>query len=358
MKNITKSLSQKILTIGPDYHNHRGGIGAVIEIYSKYFENFNFIPTYKVGSKLFKAYVFISGVCKLCFMLITNHKIKIVHIHGASNSSFYRKFTCYIISKFIFKKKVIYHIHGGGFADFYESNSGLVQNLVTRFIEQTDAVICLSNSWLKYYTENFTPQKIDVIPNIVEYPVNIIWQKERDKLIFLFLGLICDAKGIFDLVNVISMNKAKYQSKIKLIIGGNGEISRLQKNIIENKLEDIIEFVGWVTNEDKEMWLQKASVYILPSYHEGLPISILEAMSYGQAIISTKVGGIPEIVGTGENGILIESGNLAEIESAIDFIIEHPDCMKRYGAESIKKVKTHLPESVINELSTIYLSIL
>jgi glycosyltransferase involved in cell wall biosynthesis len=81
-------------------------------------------------------------------------------------------------------------------------------------------------------------------------------------------------------------------------------------------------------------------------------------MSYGQAIISTNVGGIPEIVIPNKNGILIEPGNLVEIESAIDFFIDHPETIKEFGNESKQLVKKHLPDSVTSDLALIYKSLL
>ena len=117
---ISSDLTSKILTVGPDYRNHRGGVGAVIEVYSHYFERFNFIPSYKSGSGLFKIAVFFLGLIKLCYTLTTNRKIEIIHIHGASYGSFYRKFFIFILGKYIFRKKIIYHIHGGGYKIFYE----------------------------------------------------------------------------------------------------------------------------------------------------------------------------------------------------------------------------------------------
>lgn len=355
---LSKYPSEKILTIGPDYHNHRGGIGAVIEIYSKYFVDFKFLASFKVGSKLYKSIFFIYFILKLIIKLIYDHKIKIIHIHGASKGSFIRKFICFIITKYIFKKKVIYHIHGGGFADFYRNGNKINRFMIKLFIEHTDVVVCLSESWKSYYTNNFKPKKIFITHNIIDYPSISIYQKERNHLTFLFLGLVCNAKGIFDLVKVISTNKEKYIGKIKLVIGGNGETDRLTKIIKNYNLEDLVEFVGWITKEEKNVWLQKANVYILPSYNEGLPISILEAMSYGQAIISTKVGGIPEIVLPNENGILIEPGNSQQLESAIDFFIENHHIIDNYGEKSKSLVKKHLPYSVLDKLSLIYETLL
>ena len=87
MNQISINISEQILTIGPDYHNHRGGIGAVIEIYSKYFEKFNFLASYKSGPKIYKTIVFISCLFRLLIRLIFDQKIRVIHIHGASRTT-------------------------------------------------------------------------------------------------------------------------------------------------------------------------------------------------------------------------------------------------------------------------------
>jgi len=359
MNKLPKEISQHILTIGPDYRNHRGGIGAVIEIYSKYFEQFNFITSYIPGSKISIVINYIICLQKLFIKLLFNKYIKIIHIHGASNGSFYRKFVCFLICKYIFGKKIIYHVHGGGFELFYTKNKQVTKKLIRLFINNSNCVICLSNKWESFFKNNFKQRNIVIIPNIIDYPVKSNFKNtESDILTLLFLGLITNKKGIFDLLEVIKKNKDKYKAKIRLIIGGNGETESLIRIIKEEKLADIVEFVGWIANTEKTYWLQNADIYILPSYIEGLPISILEAMSYGKPIISTNVGGIPEVVFPGKNGILIEPGNLIEIESAIDYFIKHPEKIEDYGKESELIAKKHLPEQVMKELSVIYTSIL
>ena len=355
---LSKYPSEKILTIGPDYHNHRGGIGAVIEIYSKYFVDFKFLASFKVGSTLFKSIFFAGFLLKLFLKLIIDRRIKIIHIHGASYGSFIRKFICFIIAKYIFQKKVIYHIHGAEYHLFYSCSNGFIKSLIKLFINNTDCIICLSIAWKNFFESNFNPNKIEIVPNIIDYPSLSSIEREKSILTFLFLGIIGNRKGVFDLLEVISANKDKYSGKIKLVIGGNGETDRLTQIIKEHNLKDLIEFVGWITKEEKNAWLQRADIYILPSYNEGLPISILEAMSYGKAIISTKVGGIPEIVIPSENGILIEPGNSQQLESAIDFFIENHHIIDNYGEKSKSLVKKHLPYSVLDKLSLIYETLL
>jgi len=355
---IPYDISSKILTVGTDYQNHRGGVGAVIEVYSQYYEIFKFIPTHKTGTSFSKSFVFLKSIFALFSKLISDKEIRIVHIHGASYGSFYRKFVVFLISKYIFGKKVIYHMHGGGFQIFFNKSNFISKRLIKFLFAKSDTVICLSKSWIKYYSENFRTRILVELPNIIDYPVKETSSSHGGLITFLFLGLICKEKGIFDLVDVVVKNKDKYRGKIKLRIGGNGEVKILQDVIRENQIEDIIEFLGWITRDKKAGILNDASVYILPSYQEGLPISILESMSYAKPIIATRVGGIPEIVKDRENGLLIDPGNMAQIEQSLDYFIENPEIVLKYGALSEQMVQKFLPHSVLKELEVIYNSVL
>ena len=355
---ISSDLSSNILTIGTDYHNHRGGVGAVIDVYSRYYEDFNFIASHKTGSALYKSSVFFLSLFKIIAALFSNRKIKIIHIHGASYGSFYRKYIIFIICKYFFRKKIIYHIHGGEYQVFYKKSNILSKQLIKNFLAKADIVLCLSQSWVEYFGQNFNIKRLEILPNIIDYPLLNEQHARSEAIIFLFLGLICKEKGIFDLIEVIAENKEQYTGKIKLIIGGNGEIQHLRDLINKYHIEDIVEFLGWISSNEKSDILNNADVYILPSYHEGLPISILESMSYGKAVISTKVGGIPEIVRDNENGLLINPGDLEAIKQSLNFFLENPGKIKEYGNISELKVQKYLPYSVIKDLEEIYKSVL
>lgn len=97
-------------------------------------------------------------------------------------------------------------------------------------------------------------------------------------------------------------------------------------------------------------------MYILPSFNEGLPISILEAMSYGHPVISTPVGGIPEVVDG--NGILVTPGNADEIWAAMSRYIDTPSAISQEGSISHRNVRPYLPDSVMEQLRQIYLDIM
>ena len=112
-------------------------------------------------------------------------------------------------------------------------------------------------------------------------------------------------------------------------------------------------FEGWVSGEKKTRLLNWADVYILPSFNEGLPISILEAMSYGCPVISTPVGGIPEVVR--DNGTLVTPGDSEEIFRAIAKYVDNPEIIQTEGKESVTNVAPYLAENVMKELKELYL---
>lgn len=239
-------------------------------------------------------------------------------------------------------------MHGGGFKKFSNEHPKAVRYILSK----TDCVIALSNSWKDFFENELTCKKVVVINNIIAPP--LICPNKNDFLTLLFLGKMDKNKGIYDLLDVIIRNKSKYKNKLQLFLGGNGEIESVQRIIHENDIDDIVLFKGWVSGNSKINLFNQSDIFILPSYYEGVPISILEAMSYSMPIISTNVGGIPEIVENGINGYLIIPGNKDALEKAINKFLLNPELIKSMGEKSQQKIKKHLPIEVSKELSQLY----
>ncbi|HAO08235.1 MAG TPA: glycosyl transferase family 1 [Chryseobacterium sp.] len=295
----------------------------------------------------------------MVFVLLFDQKIKIVHIHGASRGSFYRKYIVFYISKYIFGKRVVYHLHSGEFHIFYESSGNFIKRRIQHLTQSVDLMICLSTHWYDYLGKNFKAKRLVILNNPVELPVVLNHHLDRNPVVrFLYLGLIVDKKGVFDLLAVIDKRKKDWNETFKLVIGGDGENDRLKTIIKENRLSKIVEFVGWVSGKEKATLLAQCDVLILPSYNEGLPISILEAMSYEKAILSTNVGGIPAVVADGHNGYLFEPGNLSALENKINMLLEHPDKVVDMGVKSLAKVKPYLVDNVLEQMNKEYQSLL
>lgn len=343
-----------VLTISRSIKKAKGGIAQLINNYKLYiFNNFYFIPNGK-GDKSIQSYLIaLISPIKICFYFVIHKNIKIVHIHTASYNSF--AYACRFASlSHFFGKKAILHIHGGGFKNYYAKNPQFVK----RQLEKADAVIALSESWCKFFTKEVGLKNVHVVPNIVP-PPHFLKTSEHKTFNLLFLGFIYQKKGIFDLIDVIIQNKERYRDRLKLYIGGTGqEYARLIDSINENDINDIVNLCGWVTGDDKIKLLNIADAYILPSYVEGVPISILEAMSYGLPILSTPVGGIPEIVENGVNGFLFQPGDKKAMQNSIDKLINDSTLMKQMGTASLQKSKEYLPQKISQKLENIYNSLL
>jgi glycosyltransferase involved in cell wall biosynthesis len=124
--------------------------------------------------------------------------------------------------------------------------------------------------------------------------------------------------------------------------------------IRQHKLEDIVFFEGWVSGEKKTTLLQESDVYVLPSYFEAMPLSILEAMSYGLPVIATTVGGVPEIVKNGKNGFLITPGDKKELAKSIKMFLHDMSLLRAYGETSSCLVQPYFAKNVLPKLEKIY----
>lgn len=353
---LSNDLAKTILMIGVYYKNNApGGMAAVIQIYRKYFEVLNYIPSWKDGNIITKILYFTSAYLQTIFQFTFNKNIKIVHIHTAADQSFWRKSKFIKISK-LFNKKVILHVHASRFKDFYAESK--CKNKIVDTILLADVLIVLSESWKEWFEKIGIPShKISIINNMIDYP-QIDQEKSQNHINMLFLGEIGKRKGVFDVLKALSTSTQSYTNELTFRIGGNKNERELVEYIKSHQLGKFVQFEGWVANKKKSELLNWANLFILTSYNEGLPISILEAMSYGCAIISTNVGGIPEIVFNKKNGLLIQPGNIEGIKTCIDYFINNKaDCIK-YGNESKCLVKPYLPEEVLKKLSIIYSKLL
>lgn len=348
---MIEDLSLNILTVGCSYKPPKGGVAQVMKNYEEYvFSEFKCVVNSGGNSKLEKLLKAASGWLKMLTKLTFDKKIKIVHIHTASYNSF-RRSAIFLKLANALGKKTILHIHGGGFKDYYATNP----TWIAKTLNSSDAIITLSESWREYYASITNGPAIFILENIIANP-NISKRNKSTKCNLLFLGKIEQLKGIYDLLEVLYQNKQNFSDKIELHIGGGGEVDKLKELISEYELENMVCYEGFVSGNKKEALLNNCDAYILPSYTEGLPVSILEAMSYGKPILSTPVGGIPEVVK--DNGILFEPGDLTAIGKAIELIANDESQRKEMGLKSEEIIKAYLPANVEIKLEKIYTRIL
>ena len=174
----------------------------------------------------------------------------------------------------------------------------------------------------------------------------------------LFLGFITELKGCFDIPEIIEKVIQQYD-KIKVILAGSGEVEEIQEILKKKNLEKYFVFPGWVKKEEKEELLKTANLFLLPSYTEAMPMSILEAMGYGLPIIASNVGGIPQLVEEGKNGFMVTPGDIDGFSTAILNIIQNDDLNYEMGKNSLEKAdEKYSLEAHIQKIKELYDTVL
>lgn len=323
-------MSNHIITIGT---GALGGIDSVIKgyissgLYDKY--KHTRIISHLGNSKLEDIYLFISSFFKLLFLCLSNNKL-ILHCHMSYNGSFWRKLSFVLLAK-LFRKTTFVHLHGSEFKIFFNSRGGFSKKLILWMINNVDEFIVLSDSWRAYLNE-FSSRNFLVINNYVDItPV----RSQRNKGHILFLGAFIPRKGIYDLIKACSLLNVDYH----LHLCGAGEDRKVIALIKKLQLENKVTIHGWVDKESKVELLCSCSVMILPSYNEGLPMTLIESMGCRIPIITTTVGAIPEVIDEGVTGYLIEPGNVDMIINKLNYVLSSPDSLSQVidNAEIIYK---------------------
>jgi len=170
----------------------------------------------------------------------------------------------------------------------------------------------------------------------------------------LFLGHVGKRKGIFELLKALSLLKDSFPH-VKLAICGDGQLDSARKMVDELGIGSNVEFHGWIGADQRAREFARASIFTLPSYDEGLPMAMLEAMAAGKAIVVTPVGGIPEVVKDRENGLLVPPGDASALAQALREILEDSSLGKMLAENAVRTVEARFsPPVVLGQLSRIY----
>ena len=344
-----------VIMLAPDI---KGGILTLVNSYrdSSLSERWSieYIYTYGTMSKIKRLIKYSKGLLRfVCY--IAHGQVSLVHAHVSQRGSFYRKAIFILLSK-MFNIPVIFHLHGSEFKQFYEKSWKVCQLFIRNILNLSDRVIVLSSQWEHYLVRTVRVKSailklFNYVP-FIAFTDDLSPKKEDDTL--LFMGEIGRRKGIFDLLKVISRLVASFP-RLHLYCCGNGELEQLRMVAEELEVDKHIEIKGWITGELKRELLTKSTIFVLPSYNEGLPMALLEAMAANLPIVSTCVGGIPDAIGDGLEGILIEPGDLDALEAAIRRLLSDINLRTNMGVAARQKYeKRFAPGKVLPILEQLY----
>ena len=137
----------------------------------------------------------------------------------------------------------------------------------------------------------------------------------------LFLGRLNEKKGVFDLLRAWPAVRALVP-EARLVLAGNGDVRPLLELASQLGVRETLVLPGWITGAGKREWLARADIFVLPSHAEGLPVSVLEAMICGIPVVATDVGGIPEVVADGAEGVLVPQSDPRALANALSGLLQ------------------------------------
>lgn len=271
------------------------------------------VPTHCDGSRWAKARIAWAAWTTYLWLLL-KRRVRLLHVHCASGPSFWRK-SLFMLPTFALGLPVVLHWHGGGFVDFYRRSARWQQRLIAWVFVRSDRVIALSAQWHSTLSTLFPPARVVTIPN----PVKLAERPPPRTAVpptLLFLGRIVAEKGVEDLLHAMHLVLAHIPD-CRLVMAGTGDLQRYRELAVRLGVGHAVQFPGYVEGAAKAELFSQASAFVLPSHIEAMPMSVLEAMAQGLPVVATTVGGIPQAVRHGVDGLLFEPRDVAALADAL-----------------------------------------
>jgi len=293
-----------------------------------------------------KHHILISPLCFCSFIcrflcLRASNKVDLLHINLASHGSTWRKAIIAHMARILGIPYII-HLHGGGYRDFWQCASTPQKRIIRALFLGATRIIVLGRVWRDFIVDIMpeTSERVIILHNATRRPPSRIRKSDKNEATIIFLGRIERQKGFFVLIHALKL--LEHIGPWKAIIAGNGSLREAQESITALGLEERVRLVGWLSREEVSKLLAKAEILVLPSFDEGLPIAIIEAMGAGLAIVATPVGAIPEIIENGKTGILVPPGDANALATAIRRLLENPSFRSRIGRAADQYHAKHL----------------
>lgn len=348
---------RSVLMVGTDLSG-MGGIRTVVQGYidAGLFDRIDctYVTTHRFGSVWSKLWAALTGWTGVAVRLWTLDA-PLVHIHLSSRASFWRKAVVCVLARLAHRPYLL-HVHGSEFADFYAECRPAAQRIVRAVLANAAVVLALSQTW-RATLERICPRaRIEVLTNAVPLPpADDLRRSANRQPTLLFFGEIARHKGVLELARAFAQVAETFPG-LQLVYAGTGRAAEETRRLCATlRIAGRAEFTGWLEAERKRATLADAAIFVLPSYVEGMPMALLEAMSWELPVIATPVGGVPEIITHEVNGLLVPPGDVDALAAATARLMSEPRLRERLGRAARETIATRFSlDAAVERLLGIY----
>lgn len=275
---------------------------------------------------------------------LLRHRPQVVHLNTSLVAKAYWRDWGYLIVAKLLGATVINQIHGGALPQNFFSNKHLLTWLLRRFILWSDVVSVLSREELQAY-QQFLPQaRVVHIPNAID-PAGLLGEiqtPDRTRpLKLVYVGRLAREKGLFEALSALATLRAQGRSLTFALAGGGKDEAALRASATQLGLADVVHFLGPVFGAQKHALWREADAFIFPTYAEGLPYALLEAMAAGTPPITCAVGAIPDVMRDGVHGLLVPLRDAPALATAIAKLDDDRALLQRMALAARSRMLEH-----------------
>lgn len=346
--SMRKRSDPRVLVVAPG-HGGRGGIDSVVRMYqsTRMWDAMNcrLLATYDDRSALHKILAALKGYMAAPAAIL---RADIVHVHLAGEISFLRKMPVLFLAKAL-RRRLILHVHACSEQSLFDKTPRWAWSWA---LGQSDCVIALSPSWAETIMRHAPEVRVVVVSNPVGAFSSVPRPHASPRV--LYVGKLERRKGFDTLLASVPIVLQEFP-EVEFWFAGHGELETARSQAEALGISHSVRLLGWVQGSELQAIYDAVDVFCLPSHNEGVPMSMLEAMSRGLPVVCTPVGGVPDVIVDQVNGVLVEPGSAESIAAGILCLLRNPEwaaCIARFGRETVET--TCSLERVVDQMTTLY----
>ena len=333
--------------------NSRGGISQVEKSITSHWPKCRYtidhVTTHQDGCWLRKVSIFLVALSLFVIHLL-NRRPQILHIHFSTGISILRK-SIFIIPAKLLGIRILLHSHTGEMQDYLQGTNHFLRKYVETSLNLADALVITNSKDIPIYKKYYKRSTPIVLKNSTSLHGD---SSDLESGNILTVGSLGERKGTPTLLSAIPEVLRSFP-KAQFVLAGDGEINSVKDIAMRMGIAENISVLGWVDRDHLRTLYLSSCLFVLPSLHEGMPVAILEAMSYGLPVISTDVNGIPDVVIQRETGFLIKPGQVEELSTLIIRLLSNAKLRKLLGKNGKQRVEAHFSHSAVSrDLIAIY----
>jgi glycosyltransferase involved in cell wall biosynthesis len=326
----------RVLIATPFGARQRGGMDRLVDLIVNTIENEmdDSISTTRLVTRgttplVWAPFVFARALLQF-YIAARQGAVDLLHINLAAGGSAYRKALLARLAQHLDVPYIV-HLHGSRFDKFWPSLGTGFRRALMPLFEDSEAVIVLGQYWAQFVVDHVpgAREKIIILPNATA-PASSAHEPAKDDCIRIsFLGDVGPRKGTPQLIEAMGQLASRYDWRVT--VAGKGQLQQMRAQAHKLGIANRVDLTGWLDSSGVDEILRRTDIFVLPSFAENLPMSILEAFAYGIAVIATPVGAVTEVIIHERNGLIVPVGDVDALANALRRLLDDKELRQRLG---------------------------